>query len=339
MPWIRRKSGVWTPPPGAAAWSRRGLLRAGAAGTGAWALGGVLGGGLSGCGEASTPPPQHDTDRFYVGILADSHIIDDMYEGPEGNPLDTETIFRTVERLTAARDHLNALPIEFEQLFLVGDYIHNYPSTELDFYFENETRFDIAKQITDGFRAPIHVGFGNHDYAVPRVSLEFSHELFREKWGLEPYYSIDHRGFRFIHVNNFLGKTWDPASPDYDKMIGSAGPTQLEWLDAQLAEGLPSFVFVHYPMVLIAEQEVGTSGLVDVIGAHDNVLYVISGHWHRWFDFRDEVYPFPHLVMGSTRYDEDAYIVVELDERTGEVWLLNEGQWRWNTIHSEPWSI
>ena len=49
----------------------------------------------------------------------------------------------------------------------------------LRFYFQNETRLDIAKKITDGFRVPVHVGFGNHDYGVLNVSREASHELFR----------------------------------------------------------------------------------------------------------------------------------------------------------------
>ena len=33
---------------------------------------------------------------------------------------------------------------------------------------------------------PVHIGFGNHDYAVPGVSREASHELFRCKLGVKP---------------------------------------------------------------------------------------------------------------------------------------------------------
>lgn len=85
---------------------------------------------------------------------------------------------------------------------LVGDYFHNYPSTDPDFFFQHKTRLDAAKQLTDGFVMPVHAGFGNHDYDVPRVSREFSHELFRRKFGLKPYYSFDHKGFKFVHLNN-----------------------------------------------------------------------------------------------------------------------------------------
>ena len=74
---------------------------------------------------------------------------------------------------------------------------------------------------------PVHVGFGNHDYAVPQVSREASHELFRRKLGVQPYYAVDHRGWKFIHVNNFLGTTWQAGHADYRKQVGSLGETQL----------------------------------------------------------------------------------------------------------------
>jgi hypothetical protein len=58
-----------------------------------------------------------------------------LYRGPESNPEDSESIFRTHERLAAARDTLNALRPRLDLVFLVGDYFHDYPSTDLDFYF------------------------------------------------------------------------------------------------------------------------------------------------------------------------------------------------------------
>ena len=46
---------------------------------------------------------------FYFAIIADTHIIDDFYKGPEGNALDTESIFKTSERLISARNLINSL--------------------------------------------------------------------------------------------------------------------------------------------------------------------------------------------------------------------------------------
>ena len=38
-----------------------------------------------------------DSQTFYVGILADTHVIDGFYRGPESNPEDTESILKTTE--------------------------------------------------------------------------------------------------------------------------------------------------------------------------------------------------------------------------------------------------
>src|SRR5690606_13618917 len=154
-----------------------------------------------------------------------------------------------------ARTALNALTPALDLVFLIGDYFHDYPSTDLDFYFTHETRIDRAKALTDGFRAPVHVGFGNHDYSVPTVSRAATHELFPPTLGLAPYYAVDHRGWRFIHLTNFLGATWEPGHARFDKSRGSLGEEQLLWLDATLADGRPSFVFVHFPLQSIVPAE------------------------------------------------------------------------------------
>src|SRR5258707_1130797 len=64
---------------------------------------------------------------FRFAVIADSHIVDSLYTGPEGNPEDTESMLHTADRLRAARDFLNELKPAPELVFLVGDYFHNYP--------------------------------------------------------------------------------------------------------------------------------------------------------------------------------------------------------------------
>ncbi len=278
------------------------------------------------------------SDTFYVGVIADSHVIDRFYKGPEGNPEDSESIFKTSERLASARDLLNRLRPPLDMVFLVGDYFHDYPSTDLDFYFTNTTRIDHARALTDGFRMPVHVGFGNHDYAVPQVSRAMSHELFRRKLGVQPYYAVDHRGWKFIHLNNFLGHTWDPAHAGYRKQRGSLGEEQLNWLDAQLSERAPSLVFIHYPLSLIEPREVSDLGLAALLARHaSTVQRVISGHWHRWVDAGREYGP-PHLVIASTRYDADAYLIIEIDARAGTHRPLNLDHVEWNTHFSRAYA-
>jgi hypothetical protein len=279
-----------------------------------------------------------DADTFHIGLIADTHIIDGFYKGPESNPEDTESMFKTEERLTSARGVLNSLTPALDLVFLVGDYFHDYPSQDLEFYFTNTTRIDKAKALTDGFRMPVHVGFGNHDYAVPKVSRELTHELFRRKLGLKPYYAIDHKGWKFIHVNNFLGATWQVGHAQYNRSQGSLGEEQLQWLDAQLSERKPTFVFVHFPLRAVVATEHADLGLHTLLKRHaSTVQRVISGHWHRWVDVGTEYGP-PHLVMAATRYDEDAYLVVEVDAKAGTHRLLNIDLVEWNTHFSRPYS-
>jgi hypothetical protein len=275
-------------------------------------------------------------DSFRFAVIADSHIIDPLYKGPEGNPEDTESILHSAERLTTARNFLNALQPAAERVFLVGDYFHNYPSPDIDFYFQNETRLDLAKKITDGFKMPLHAGFGNHDYDVPRVSREASHELFRRKFNLKPYYSVEHKGFKFVHLNNFLGATWTPGHAAFKKDTGSLGEEQLNWFETELRERKPTFVFVHYPLSIVQPKEKADYGLHPLVKQYrDTIQLVVSGHWHRWFEFGRSYGP-QHLVIAATRYDPNAYLIVDVDTKAMKHRLTNLDLVDWNTHYSKP---
>lgn len=277
------------------------------------------------------------TGTFRFAVIADTHIIDEFYSGPEGNSEDSESIFRTSERLTAVRDHLQSLQPAIERVFVCGDFFHNYPSTERDFYERCKTRIDNAKALIDSFRMPVHPGFGNHDYAVPKISREMSHELFKKKLGVDPYYSVEHKGVRFVHLNNFLGATWDPDSPKYKKDTGSLGEPQLDWFETELRKRQPTFVFLHYPLLNIAASERADYGLLQLLRRYrETVQLVVAGHWHKWVEFGRTFGP-PHQVIASTRYDSNAYLIVEVDPGRGTHRLLNLDVVDWNTHYSRPW--
>jgi hypothetical protein len=52
---------------------------------------------------ASEAQPGLSGRYFYFAVIADTHIIDNFYRGPENSPEDTESMFHTSERLIAAR--------------------------------------------------------------------------------------------------------------------------------------------------------------------------------------------------------------------------------------------
>ncbi|MFW5739802.1 MAG: metallophosphoesterase family protein [Myxococcota bacterium] len=289
---------------------------------------------ILGCG--SEPGGEDDGGTFHVALLADTHIIDSFYEGPEGNALDTETIFKTEERLVHARGAINSLPVAVDHTFIAGDVAHNYPSEDWDFYFENETRFDRVAELLSGFSMPVHPVLGNHDYDIPSIARSFTHDLLRDKWGIEPYYAVDHRGWKFLVLNNFLGSTQDASSSDLDTAIGSFGEEQLNWIEAQLAERRPTIVLLHYPMIIIQAHEVADYDLHSLLRKYeDTVALVIAGHTHRWMDFQRMFGP-QHYVISSTRYDEDAFWLLRLDEGANSLSIVNYDTATWGSSETAP---
>ena len=277
-------------------------------------------------------------DKFYIALVADPHIIDKFYvPGSENGLEDNESILVTTPRLTAARDLINSLQPAIEQVFIIGDYFHNYPSPDYDFYFTNTTRLDNAKTITDGFSMPVHLGFGNHDYDVRRIPREMSHRLFAAKFKATPYSVLDYKGSKFIHLNNFLGSTQDRGSKDFNPNIGSLGEEQLQWFEAQLRLAKPTFVFIHYPLIQDVPAEFSDFGLHPLLRKYkDTIQLVVSGHLHKWIDLAHSYGP-QHYVMAATRYDPNAYMLLEIDTRANSWRFMNQSLVEWSTHYSQPY--
>jgi UDP-2,3-diacylglucosamine pyrophosphatase LpxH len=282
--------------------------------------------------------PKAGDRRFYIALIADSHIIDDFYvKGSENGVEDNESILVTTPRLTAARDFINSLSPAIEQVFLLGDYFHNYPSPDYEFYFKNKTRLDNAKSITDGFRMPVHIGFGNHDYDVRHVPREMSHRLFKAKFNTNPYWVLDYKGYKFVHLNNFLGSTQDNKATDFNPNTGTLGEEQLHWFEAQLSERKPTFVFVHYPLIAIEAVEFRDYGIHPLLRKYrETIQLVVSGHVHKWIDFAHTYGP-QHYIMAATRYDPNAYMLLEIDQDRSSWRFLNADLVDWSTHYSKPY--
>ena len=277
-------------------------------------------------------------DKFYFALVADTHIIDDFYvKGSENGVEDNESILVTTPRFTSARDLINSLNPAIEQVFLIGDFFHNYPSTDYDFYFKNTTRLDNAKAISDGFKMPVHLGFGNHDYDVKHVPRELSHRLFEAKFNAKPYSALDYKGYKFIHLNNFLGSTQDNTASDFDPRIGSLGQEQLNWLEAQLQQRKPTFVFIHYPLPANKPTEFADYGLHPLLMKYqDTIQLVVSGHVHKWIDYQRKFGP-QHYTMAATRYDPNAYMLMEVDTKHATWRFMNIDLVEWATHYSKPY--
>ena len=125
----------------------------------------------------------------------------------------------------------------------------------------------------------------------------------------------------------------------YNREVGSLGEEQLNWFEAELAEHKPTFVFIHYPLYIVAPRERADYGVLPIVKKYrDTIQLVVSGHWHRWFEFGRSYGP-QHLVMAATRYDANAYLIVDVDRKAATHRLRNLDLVDWNTHFSKPYSI
>jgi hypothetical protein len=164
-----------------------------------------------------------------------------------------------------------------------------------------------------------------------------SHRLFAAKFNAKPYSSLDYKGYKFVHLNNFLGSTQDRDSKDFSPNIGSLGEEQLHWFEAQMQQRMPTFVFIHYPLLSVQATEFGDFGLHPLLRKYqDTIQLVVCGHVHKWVDFAHTYGP-QHYIMAATRYDQNAYMLMEVDTRRKTWRFLNTDLVEWSTHYSKPY--
>lgn len=305
--------------------------------------------GWMGCQEVVPPSNEEDPSTWRAFLFTDTHIIASYYRCCESPGLDTISIYRGADRLAFNAEMANALRPKPELGFAVGDIFHdNYAYGEdLDAYAEQESAIGNAQALFDRFDFPIEIVFGNHDYDVPRVSREFSHQLFDRIMGKKPYYAVDHRGFRFLILNTQLGETWNPDSESYNRGTGSLGRAQLEWAADQLDDDRPTFVFFHHHPLAgsLAREELapgdevrdGVRDVYDLVEHYaDRVQAVFTGHLHRWVgpDTLSTIVGYdnvPWYILGAVRYDPQNFWVLEMDEADGSWSIVDQDKAFWGT--------
>jgi 3',5'-cyclic AMP phosphodiesterase CpdA len=200
--------------------ARRGLLKCMAwAGAGAvWTLAG-------GAASSTLLGQAHTAGRKSGGLIfvqiSDTHIGFDKAANPD-----------TMATLSAAIDHIRAMPIKPAFLLHTGDITH----------LAKAEQFDAADQALKAVGVPIFHTPGEHD------TLDEGHgKLFLDRFGAgtkgEGWYSFDHGGVHFVALINVTN-----LQPDGR---GSLGADQIAWLNddlAHLRSSTPIVVFAHMPL-------------------------------------------------------------------------------------------
>ena len=151
-----------------------------------------------------------------------------------------------------------------------------------------EDNLKVFLKIVNQLNIPYYIALGNHDvYKSGGLSKTRYFELIRQyKWFFpqrKPNYKFSKNKFNFYIV--------DGAKEIIPGPVGYYKEDTLKWLDKQLSKNSkrPAIIFQHYPLVypensegrLKTHKTYKANEYLEMLNKHDNVLAVISGHFHR----------------------------------------------------------
>ena len=248
-------------------------------------------------------------EEIVFAVISDPHMQGDM------NDSRSQKLVATLEHLAG----LNPIP---EFVSITGDVIDGIQEPP---DLSEGSRIVTLKNIIDNSPFPIDLITGNHDYDSNDSLLTDDRnkrdELFKDQFGINPYYSVKRSGVKFIYVNGMYGDLWDKSMGQG----GSVGEEQLNWLSNELSEGLPSAVFLHHPPHLLMEPE-GQITFSDVILANtENVLIIFAGHFH--FYNKSEMHGIPVYLTDDLKHEAGPrYHHVRINSKNRTVEILNEDE-------------
>lgn len=178
-------------------------------------------------------------------------------------------------------------------LAITGDNVSSYYSDRNEGDgFENNRTMKLMSMLKE-LKKPYLIALGNHDYKIDRSKdsdapftideINEIEKLWKEHAGLEPYYSMDIKGFRMIILNSmrgmYLNKRFDPD--------------QLNWLAGQMKDNMPVFLFFHHPVqsdnfkIWAKPKDLATPENEEKFFAilakyKSNIKGIFVGHGHMW---------------------------------------------------------
>ena len=220
--------------PGTAVMGRRRFLKQAGKGLLLLSLSPVL----SRCGGDGTKLPPDGT--FHFAVLSDTHLL-------ERESATQHAVF------DVTADWLNAFTPALDFVVITGDLLDYLPSDDPAYYDEHYTALHRLGEYAARFRMPLKLVLGNHDYYTggdilhsPTKDRPARERLFMDRMGMPgPYYAFEHGGVKFYCLNTMQH---DPSFGEESGRIGIFGPEQVGWLDGQLRDEKPAFLFHHHAL-------------------------------------------------------------------------------------------
>src|ERR1700730_13065331 len=189
--------------------------------------------------------------------ISDTHIGFNKDANPDVSGTLTQTI-----------DIVNGMSEQPALIIHTGDITH----------LSKPAEFDLAQQMLSRLRTTeMHTVPGEHDTTDATVTEYFNR--FGKTSGNKGYYSFDHGGVHFIGLINVL--QFKPGG------LGTLGPDQLAWVDADLkgrSASTPIVVFAHMPLWTIYEPWGWGTGDAELLMTHlrrFGSVTVLNGHIHQ----------------------------------------------------------
>lgn len=206
--------------------------------------------------DTETSAPLEEPQPFSFVVITDTHVR------LPGNPDDTKYAnAENLEKLTRAVEKINGEAPDAAFVAVTGDLVGCLFSEDPDDYLQGEENpAEKFKEIMDNLLMPYYVALGNHDYEIDFVFGEGINAkdpsgpeaVWKKVLGVDPYYSFVYNQTRFVFLNSARGPARQKTcigSLRESYCTGSFDEEQIVWLESQLSNPEPSYLFFHHPPI------------------------------------------------------------------------------------------
>jgi len=217
---------------------------------------------------------------FHAIVISDTHISNDESKD--------KRLAQLIEKINA-----NEFPT-VELLLITGDLVASvYGNNEPNVPDDSNNRIKKLQALLGELKIPYYLILGNHDYRFNRsgdsdryFSLEEilqMEQIWKKNTGVDPYFSFDHHGWKFICLNSMRGRYLHRHFDD----------EQLDWFEKQLNDNIPTILLFHHPMktdhfkiwckpkhLITPDKEPRFYAILEKYQQHIKGIFV--GHGHRW---------------------------------------------------------